>query len=859
MANVIPIPDGTTETQTAQLAGDLLILGSGETLTVDGATAVELEEANTALLNDGAITASGAPAVLGDEASVRIVNGGGDPAASITSDDSAIQLAPLDDATQEVTNLGTIAGAFNGIDFQGAAGSSSKLFNAGLVTSDSRALNIVADDVQVVNQGTIQTTADPRNGVLYTDTQADGTTVVNAADGVIDAGAGNDGDAVSLQVGNDVDLSLSNAGIFRGRGEPDDGGQASGLRVLPGTEPTPGFNGTLLNKGLIASEATTGIGAGVLIEDRLDADGQLVNQGRIVGPFNGLYLGDGDYADFVVFNGANGSITSASRAVNIDGAGLTLVNAGDISHTADARNGVVYADDTADGYSLTNTAGGVIDAGEGLNGDAVSLQLGDDVHARVVNAGHVFGRGEAALGGLASGVRLFSGAEDGFSVFRGKIDNSGRITSEATTGISAGILVEDGVSLRGEIHNAGDIAGPFNGIYVGDDDHELTITNAEGGRISSDSRAVNIGGDGVTLINHGTIVGTGDSRNGVVYSDDESNRFEIANSATGVVDAGEGNDGHAVSVELAVASQGVIDNDGLLFGRAESAGIRLFSNPETAAPEGSVFEGRISSHGTIRSEDGPGILIEENVAVTAGSGEPAVVVSGDIFADVALDASAMSTGLVFTQALGHIAGDLRFGAGEDNVTIADEDLGGGGTVDGEIHLGAGDDALDGLNAESDLEVSGGTGDDEILTAAGDDVVTGGPGDDRIFSGAGADIVLGGAGGDAIDGGAGLDTIAGGDGDDELFGGAGLDLVSGGDGADIFVFAPVSDIDIVTDFDPAQGDLIDLTLFATFASGAEAYAAGGDVGDDAVWDLGDGHTLILADTDYTSLSGDAFIV
>jgi len=27
----------------------------------------------------------------------------------------------------------------------------------------------------------------------------------------------------------------------------------------------------------------------------------------------------------------------------------------------------------------------------------------------------------------------------------------------------------------------------------------------------------------------------------------------------------------------------------------------------------------------------------------------------------------------------------------------------------------------------------------------------------------------------------------------------------------------------------------------------------------VWDLGDGHTLILADTDYTSLSGDAFIV
>lgn len=859
MANVILIPDGTTATQTTEDAGDLLVLGAGETLTVDGATAVELDEANTALLNDGAVTAGGAPAVLGDEASVRIVNGGGDPAASITSDDSAIRLAPLDGETQEVTNLGVVDGAFNGIDFQGATGSSSKLFNAGLVTSDSRALNIVADDVQVVNQGTLATTADPRNGVLYTDTQADATTVVNAAGGVVDAGAGNDGDAVSLQVGDDVELSVSNAGVFQGRGEPEDGGQASGLRVLAGTEPNPGFDGTLLNKGLIASEATTGIGAGVLVEDGIDADGQLVNQGEVVGPFNGLYLGDGDYADFVVFNGANGSITSASRAVNIDGDGLTLVNAGVISHTGDARNGVVYADDTADGYGITNTARGVIDAGEGLNGDAVSLQLGDEVHAGIVNAGHVLGRGEAALSGLASGVRLFSGAADGSSLFRGTIDNAGRITSEATTGISAGVLVEDGVSFRGEIHNSGEIAGPFNGIYVGDDDHELTITNAEDGRIASASRAVNIGGDGVTLLNQGTIVGTGDSRNGVVYSDDESNLFEIVNGATGVVDAGEGNDGHAVSVELAVASRGVIDNHGVLFGRGESAGIRLFSNPETAGPDGSVFEGRIVSEGTIRTEAGAGILIEENVAVTAGDGEPAVVITGDIQADPALDATATSAGLVFTQALGHIAGDLRFGAGDDEVTVADEDLGGGGGVDGEIHLGAGDDGFDGLNAESALDVSGGAGDDEILTGAGDDVVTGGPGHDRIFSGDGADVVLGGDGDDAIDGGAGLDTIAGGDGDDELFAGADLDLVSGGDGADRFFFAPVSDVDVVTDFDAAEGDLIDLTLFGSFASGDEAYAAGADVAGDAVWDLGDGATLILADTDYAALSGDAFIV
>ena len=39
MANVILIPDGTAETQTTQLAGDLLVLAAGDTLSVDGASA----------------------------------------------------------------------------------------------------------------------------------------------------------------------------------------------------------------------------------------------------------------------------------------------------------------------------------------------------------------------------------------------------------------------------------------------------------------------------------------------------------------------------------------------------------------------------------------------------------------------------------------------------------------------------------------------------------------------------------------------------------------------------------------------------------------------------------------------------
>lgn len=540
--------------------------------------------------------------------------------------------------------------------------------------------------------------------------------------------------------------------------------------------------------------------------------------------------------------------------MNIDGDGLEFVNAGEVSHTGDARNGVVYADVTADVYAITNTVSGSVDAGEGNNGDAISLQLGDEVHADVSNHGDVLGRGEAALSGLASGIRLFSGVT--FSEFRGVIENSGVVSSEATSGVSAGVLVEDGVSFIGEINNSGEIFGPFNGIYVGDADHDMAITNT--GTVASDSRAVNIGGDGVTLLNQGRILGTGDSRNGVVYADDEAKVFSIANDASGEIDAGAGNDGHAISVELGTFSEGDILNEGLLFGRGDSAGIRLFSNPAAASPDGSVFAGRIESSGRIETEGGPGILIEENVAVVAGGAAPAIVVTGDIEAPVALDAQAMSAGLTFAQAEGHIAGDLVFGSGDDDVTLADPDIHGGGSIEGLIHLGDGDDTLDAQNSTDDLHVRGGTGDDTILTGSGDDKIFAGSDNDDVFSGAGNDLVFGDDDDDAIDGGTGFDVIFGGAGADEIFAGAGFDVIVGGPGSDRFFIGPTSDVDLIVDFQ-IGADLIDLSLFGLFTSGAEAYAAGAQIGADAVWDFGAGDRLVLAETDYGSLSGDDFIV
>lgn len=90
------------------------------------------------------------------------------------------------------------------------------------------------------------------------------------------------------------------------------------------------------------------------------------------------------------------------------------------------------------------------------------------------------------------------------------------------------------------------------------------------------------------------------------------------------------------------------------------------------------------------------------------------------------------------------------------------------------------------------------------------------GDDRLTGDAGWDWLEGGAGDDFLDGGAGNDL---------LWGGAGADYYRSGTGADTFIFvqgeigtpgnlpSPVPNPDIISDFDPAAGDVIELYGFA----------------------------------------------
>lgn len=588
--------------------------------------------------------------------------------ALIESDGTAVEIQGEDAA---IRNAGVISGDFNGVSFVNGGESSGVLTNTGLITSESRAVNIGGDGVTLLNAGRIQTTDSPRDGVVYSDATADDVVIVNEETGTIGLAGDAEGAAISLQTGEDVDLALRNEGHVEAAGEH------SAVRIWPGVEGASA-EGAVVNHGTLRSEATAGIQAGLLIEPGVAFDGEVVNTGLISGNWNGVYVGLAAH-DLAIRN--EGRIESASRGVNLDGTGVVLRNEGEIVTTADPRNGAVYSNATADDFRIENA--GLIDAAEGLNGDGVSLQLDDAVAAEVRNTGEILGRGEAMGSGQASGVRLFSAP--GASEFEGRIHNDGLVSSEATGGISAGVLVEDGVSFAGVISNEGTISGLRHGVYVGEGEHDLTIANE--GLILSASRAVNIDGSGVTLVNEGEIRSDGDPRNGVVYSDVTADEFAVINDAGGLIAVDEGFSGHAVSLQLGRRVDAEVHNAGTIQGRGEDAGIRLFSGVDGP----SVLRGDVRNEGVVAAEDGAAILVEDGVRLR---GE--IVNDGLLTGAVALDATASSARLVFDQSGGASEGAILFGSGSDRFVGGD----GAEVVDGgdgrdRIHGGGGDDRLDG--------------------------------------------------------------------------------------------------------------------------------------------------------------------
>jgi len=155
-----------------------------------------------------------------------------------------------------------------------------------------------------------------------------------------------------------------------------------------------------------------------------------------------------------------------------------------------------------------------------------------------------------------------------------------------------------------DITNAGLIDGGVNGVNFVNGLGSGSLTNSETGRIQSDSRAVNIGGT-VELSNAGQILGTGNQRNGTVYSDSLANNFSIQNS--GRIDAGQGNQGSGVGLEIGSRTTATIENSGVIQGRTNQPGVagnsglsgdglRLANFGPLASGESRVFDGSITNN-----------------------------------------------------------------------------------------------------------------------------------------------------------------------------------------------------------------------------------------------------------------------
>ena len=435
---------------------------------------------------------------------------------------------------------------------------------------------------------------------------------------------------------------------------------------------------------------------------------EIENDGQISGAFNGISSSGNDLS---LRNGRRATISSDSRAVDItDGDNITATNSGTILGTGNQRNGTFYVDGTVDNLNLNNERRAIIDAGEGNLGDGVSIQVGAEgdlinENINITNSGTIAGRGQAEFapgeGRLAangsSGVRYFNGADAEVTV-TGTLNNAGTISSEVSVGFLGGVVVEDSVSYQGQIRNSGSISGPQNGLYIGDAPHQLEIFNERRGSITSGSRAVNLDGDNVTFNNEGSVIGTGDQRNGTLYVDGTGDNIAINNQRRGIIDAGEGNNGSGVSIQVGGGddTETSVDlvNEGTIQGRGSEnvpAGVRLFVG---SGLDASTFTGNITNErrGVIASEQDAGILIEDNITFNGQISNEGTIRGGN---GLAIDASGAFGDISVTN-------DLR------------------GRIEGAVVLGEGNDTL--LNNSRDgLNITGGGGNDVLTGGSGTNI------------------------------------------------------------------------------------------------------------------------------------------
>jgi hypothetical protein len=490
----------TTLTNVGGLNGSVSLLGAnaglyntaGGVITSTARAGVYGTAANVTVTNAGTIS-SGHYGVYfygtGDTLTNSGSIGGGNVGVMVRSGDVGV-----------INNSGIITG-LNAVEFLNSAGT---LTNTGAISGAASGVYVRGDSATVTNQGTILGTGAYGAGLFFLNA---GGSVSNAATGVIS------GVLYGIEARSRSNHTITNAGLISGTG-------AGGVGIAF-IDSRSYVADTVINSGTIVGQSGTAIrfGAGndlLVLQAGANFGGDVVDGGAgnntvalsTSGTItNGQLAVPSAYAVTLInFNnfgaGANTTLTnvgSFAGSVSLVGTNATLYNAVGAQISTTQRYGV---QGTAANVTVTNA--GTIQA----NGIGVYLEQG------------------GLITNLATGVIV--GSQDGVHSYNGgTLVNSGLISGR--TGVDMENYNSPGtISV---ITNSGTITGTrFGGLYA----TTANVTNSgliTGGNVG----AAFAGSFANTLVNSGTIIGTGESGVGVTFRDNNGNEDVVRLNAPPLV------------------------------------------------------------------------------------------------------------------------------------------------------------------------------------------------------------------------------------------------------------------------------------------------------------------------------------